>query len=90
MKIAQMKVMSSKCVTCPFREDGDADLARAVRSRTLLQASQICHHPALKGKKQNHLCRGARGEQLALLHRMGLLPEPTDEAFTEASMRYAR
>jgi hypothetical protein len=79
--------MAEKCASCPFREGGDKELANRVLARTILQASQICHHPALYGKKQTHLCRGARDEQLTILHRMGLIPEPTDRAFMEASER---
>lgn len=83
-------VMASMCASCPFREGGDIHLRNQVLSRTILKASQICHHPALSGKKQTHLCRGARDEQLTILHRLGMLPEPTDKAFAEASARYAR
>ena len=83
-------VMEAMCATCPFRKDGDIQLRNQVMSRTILKASQICHHPALSGKKQTHLCRGARDQQLTILHRLGMLPEPTDKAFAEASARYAR
>ena len=79
--------MTEKCATCPFGANGDPSLAQRVLKRTLLQASQICHHPALHGKPETRLCRGARDQQLALLCRMGLLPEPTDVAFAEASRR---
>lgn len=89
MKIAGWKVMASCCTTCPFREGGDVELRNAVIGRTGLQASQICHHPAIHGKRQTHLCRGARDHQLTILHRLGFLPEPTDAAFSEASKKYA-
>lgn len=69
----------------PFSETGDKRLAAAVLDRTLFQSSQICHHPRLNGKKETHLCRGQRDEQLVLLHRMGLIDEPTDAAFTAKS-----
>ena len=72
--------MPTKCATCPFREGGDAALRASVESR-LLSASQICHHPRLNGHKETHLCRGARDFQLQLLHRLGFLAEPTDEAW---------
>lgn len=83
-------VMDAMCVTCPFRKDGDIELRNRVMQRTILRASQICHHPALSGKKQTHLCRGARDQQLTILYRMGILSEPTDKAFSEASARYAK
>ena len=76
-------VMQAKCPTCPFNKNRDGkeqmlDLADKVRRRCLTQASQICHHPRLKGKKQNQLCRGARDFQLQVFHRLGVLDEPTD------------
>jgi hypothetical protein len=63
------------------------ELRNRVMERTVLQASQICHHPRLYGKKETHLCRGARDEQLTILHRLGWLPEATDKAFEIASRR---
>jgi hypothetical protein len=78
-------VMASKCATCPFRDGVDKDLAARVLSRTILQASQICHRPRLHGKKETHLCRGVRDEQLTVLYRLGLIAEPTDQSFTETS-----
>lgn len=88
--IRSWPVMPAMCPSCPFRDDGDIQLRNRVLGRTILQASQICHHPAMHGKKQTHLCRGARNEQLTILHRLGMLSEPTDAAFAEASKRYAR
>ena len=90
MKITGWPVMLAMCESCPFREGGDVQLRNAVMSRTILQASQICHHPRVHGKKETHLCRGARDEQLTILYRLGMLSEPTDAAFAEASERYAR
>jgi len=88
--IRNWPVMAAKCESCPFREGGDIELRNKVMERTLLTASQICHHPRLHGKKETHLCRGARDEQLTILFRLGMLPEPTDRAFAEASARYAK
>lgn len=84
-RIRNFPVMKEKCASCPFREDGDPRLRAAVISRTNVKASQICHHPRVHGKKETHLCRGARDEQLVLLHRMGLIKEPTDACFEETS-----
>lgn len=82
-----MPVMPAQCRTCPFRPDGDKRLVAAILDRTLLQAQQICHHPGLDDKPPTHLCRGARDEQLTLLHRLGYIKEPTDKAFAETSSR---
>jgi hypothetical protein len=78
-----MPVMAQQCATCPFKVD--PELAARVLSRTLFRASQICHHPALHGKRETHLCRGARDAQLELLYRMGLIDAATNEAFTRKS-----
>jgi hypothetical protein len=86
-KIQGWPVMAAKCASCPFRDGGDIELRNRVMERTVLQASQICHHPRLHRKKETHLCRGARDEQLTILYRMGLLPEATDAAFEEVSRR---
>lgn len=81
-------VMPAQCASCPFNEGGDMRLRNAVMSRTMFTASQICHHPAIHGQKETHLCRGARDQQLTLLYRMGLIDEPTDAAFKAASKRH--
>lgn len=88
MNIAGWPVMATQCASCPFRQGGDTELRNAVMGRTALQASQICHHPRLHGKKETHLCRGARDQQLTLLYRMGWIEAETDEAFAAASQRY--
>jgi len=79
--ISSFPVMKSKCPTCPFHEahEGQVEIANMVRERCLTQASQICHHPHLHGRKETHLCRGARDYQLEIFHRLGFLSEPTDE-----------
>lgn len=77
--------MKAKCATCPFGENGDKQVAANVLNRTLFQSSQICHHPTLYRKRETHLCRGQRDEQLVLLQRMGLLEEATDAAFEKRS-----
>lgn len=77
-----MPVMTSRCTTCPFNPDGDPHTRQTVLNR-ILEASQICHHPALHDKPETHLCRGARDVQLELMHRLKVIPEPTDTAWAE-------
>lgn len=86
-KITGWPVMRVKCPSCPFRDGGDIQIRNNVLRRTNLQASQICHHPVVHGKRETHLCRGARDEQLTILFRLGFIPAPTDEAFIETSNR---
>lgn len=81
-----MAVMPAKCKSCPFGPDGNRGVMESVVSRLVkLSSSQICHHPRLHGKRESHLCRGGRDFQLTLLHGMGMLSEPTDEAFAARS-----
>lgn len=86
MNVRGWPVMAAKCSTCPFREGSAFSELRASVESRLLQASQICHHPALSGKRETHLCRGARDQQQQLLYRLGYLDEPTDEAWTRAEL----
>jgi hypothetical protein len=53
-----------------------------MHARVLTEASQICHHPVLYGKKETQLCRGARNFQLQVFYRLGVLDASTDEAWT--------
>lgn len=83
--IANMPVMPKQCATCPFRmaHAGQIEVMATVMGRILNSASQICHHPRTKGKKETHLCRGARDIQIRYFHRIGFLDEPTDEAWAK-------
>ncbi|MDO9142408.1 MAG: hypothetical protein U1E09_00400 [Methylococcales bacterium] len=86
VNISGWPTMKGKCPTCPFNQDEQGRdaapaIADRVRRQCLTEASQICHHPRLRGKKEDHLCRGARDVQLAFFHRIGLLDTPTDEAW---------
>lgn len=76
-----MPLNKVKCHSCPFGEDGADFIRETVESRAL-KCSQICH-----GTNNKTLCRGSRDYQITLLHRMGLLNEPTDECFAETSKR---
>ena len=75
--------MNSKCKYCPFHEMnlGQREIANKVRERCITEASQICHHPRLSGKKETHLCRGARDYQQQIFYRIGVIDAPTDEAW---------
>jgi hypothetical protein len=77
--------MAKQCAHCVFARKPDGkwlnpQLAELVESR-LMTCSQICHYPALKGKKETHLCRGTRNRQIEIFYRMGFLAEPTDAAW---------
>ena len=85
-----MEIMPAMCGTCPFKPGSKlaflkADLAHSA----LTECSRICHstggntviHPQSKTKGKSKLCRGARDYQLNVLHGMGFLEAPTDEAW---------
>lgn len=85
--VAGWPVMKHKCQTCPFGPNGDKAVAAGVTARTIgFQVSQICHHPSLHGRPETHLCRGARDQQLVLLHRIGMIDSATDEAFAKRTV----
>lgn len=75
-------VQKQRCATCPFNENGDQLIKANVISRILTEASQLCHHVDNK-----LLCRGARDYQIEIYHRLGVLAEPTDKAWSEAYER---
>lgn len=83
--ISGWPVMSSSCASCPFKDDGSIEVRNAVTSRIGISKSQICHHPRGKGKRETHLCRGAREWHLTILHRLEFIEEATDQAFAKRS-----
>ena len=72
-----MIVNKSRCKTCMFNEGGCLRTRASVEKRVLTQASQICHHT------DKTLCKGARDFQIQIFHRLGILSEPTQEAWDE-------
>jgi hypothetical protein len=85
-------VMRQRCSTCPFNTDKngrhkDVALVNKIINRVLNHANQICHHPALLGQKETHLCRGARDYQLDIFWKLGVLEEPTDKAWAIAQAK---
>lgn len=75
--------MPSKCSTCPFLPSGDSVVRKRVTRRIIEDSSQVCHHPALSGKPQTHICRGARDIQLTVMHALGAIKAPTDKAWAD-------
>lgn len=82
---ADMPTMPALCKTCPFAEGGDIELRNRVVERTLFKASQLCHCSAVDDQPETHLCRDALEFQATILYRMGMIDEPTDEAFRAKS-----
>lgn len=77
-----MPIMKEMCKTCPFGPKGDQELADRIRLTVLTEASQTCHTTGVMiGKEDTHLCRGARDIQLRFFHILGVIAQPTDEAW---------
>lgn len=90
MKKPLPPVLAEKCGTCPFRAGSPyAYLAADLAQSALTAASRICHSTG-SNNGINHrtgkppaLCRGARDVQLKAMHALGVIPEPTDRAWSD-------
>ena len=76
--ISNYPVRPNKCSTCPFLiENGrrrDPDLASRLEIQMLAQGlNNICHHESLEGKKNTHICRGAKDYQEEIQARLNRL-----------------
>jgi hypothetical protein len=79
---------ATMCATCPFRDGSPYAYLRDSLERSALTAnSRICHS---SGKDNainkrtglpERLCRGARNMQLRVMHGLGVIAAPTDEAW---------
>ena len=85
-----LKVMKKMCSTCPWRRGSPAAYLRAdLEERSLLE-SRICHSTggnnvvkeAKEVSKESLICRGSRNFQLRFVAALGIISEPTDEAWT--------
>lgn len=80
-------VMPAMCGTCPFRRGSEYQyLAGDLAASALTVGSRICHSTGRNGLngrtgKPNRLCRGARNLQLEVFAAIGVISEPTDEAW---------
>lgn len=88
----KLPVMKAKCATCPFREGGLEVVKTTLQIRSLTDASPFCHSTGkqalteITGKPslgEERVCRGARDFQIYCFYAVGLLPEPTEEAWNK-------
>jgi len=83
-------VMKTMCATCPFRPRSEyAHLAGYLAVSAITEASRLCHSTgssAINARtgKPSRICRGARDVQLRAMAAMGVIAEPTDEAWADA------
>lgn len=85
-----MPVRATMCPTCPFRPGSKYEYLRQdLEMSARLEASRICHSTGSDNAINTrtglpaHICRGARDIQLEQFHVIGLLPQPTDEAWND-------
>jgi hypothetical protein len=72
-------------------EEGGALGDEAVRERVierLLEVSQTCHSSGGYFKPNTMLCRGARTYQNEMMHRLGVIDSPSDEAWNAKRAEY--
>ena len=85
-----LRVMKTKCPTCPFRTESKyADLAPDLARSALTEAGRICHSTGSNNAINRRtgvpaaLCRGARDLQLQFFAGQGFIKAETDEAWNE-------
>lgn len=78
------------CATCPFRTGSKySQLQDHLSLSALNEASRICHSTGINAiggrtRKKPLICRGARDLQLKVMAALGVIAEPTDEAWAAA------
>ncbi len=88
-KLIDTPVCEAMCATCPFRHDSKyAFLRDELTDSALRSASRICHSTGSNAihrrtGKPIMLCRGARDVQLTVMHALGVIEAPTDEAWAK-------
>lgn len=86
-KLTPPPVMPAMCGTCPFRKGSPYAYLREYLTESATGTTRICHQTGKSAiqrtsKVKPHACRGTRNFQLALMHTMGVIDAPTDEAWT--------
>ena len=75
-------VMPVMCATCPYGPNGDPPLRAESERIAITEGSPYCHSTGtLRGLPGTHVCHGARKYQAEIFHRLGVIPEPTFEAW---------
>lgn len=92
---SNLPVRATMCPTCPFRPGSKYEYLRDdLDLSARMQASRICHSTGSNNAINkrtgfpDHICRGAREVQLEMFANMGVITEPTDEAWNDAREQY--
>ena len=88
MKATNLPVRKTKCATCPFLVGSKYAYLVANLSAASMQESRICHSTgtsAIMGRTglPSFICRGSRDTQLHVMHALGVIAAPTDEAWNK-------
>lgn len=90
-----LPVRVTMCPTCPFRPGSKYEYLREdLEASARAQESRICHSTGKNNAINKrtgfpeHICRGAREIQLEQFTALGILTEPTDEAWNDAREKY--
>lgn len=90
-----LSVRESMCPTCPFKPGSKTAFLKAdleLSART--EASRVCHSTGSNNAFHartglpEHICRGARDIQLEQFHVLGVIAEPTDDAWNDAREKF--
>ena len=78
-QISNWTVNKKRCKTCPFNDEDNGYMPSVERIKTtcLTESSHICH------STNSTICRGARDYQLTIFYRLGVIENPTDEAWAK-------
>lgn len=80
----KVEVNEQQCYSCPFNETSNRlplpiERMNEIYGYLANGTNHMCHSTS-----DETVCRGGRNFQLQILHRMGLITEPTDNALNEA------
>lgn len=81
------------CETCPFKKGSKYACLEPTITESALTATRICHNTGtniIGGETgiEEHLCRGSRQFQLRLMHALGVIDAPTDEAWNRERVNH--
>lgn len=91
-----LPVRSVMCATCPFRPgvaDKYARLKDVIAISATTEATRICHQTGSdnafhkRTRKPEAVCAGSRELQLKMFAGMGVISEPTNEAWNGARVK---
>ncbi|HEY9764557.1 MAG TPA: hypothetical protein V6D07_18665 [Trichocoleus sp.] len=81
------KVRPAMCSKCPWRPENQSRFGSRLLAKltemVLNYSNHFCHLEQDHGERSTWNCRGSRDLQLKIAFNMGVIPEPTDEAWRQ-------